>query len=285
MKTLFTIFGLAIVASGVYSQSIRDEKRINKTIPVTVSDGFTVKISNIDGDVEVYATDKNEVLVDLKITVKADNQSDLDKGMRELSLKERLDGKMLKLGMEAPFIVERWRDGELVGMQIEDCPDYGYRYDFKVGVPRSASLKASTVNDGDVLIGGIEGVIRANNVNGSIEIEEAMEVKVASTVNGDVTVTYSQNPTRNGYFHSINGDIILKMQPNLNASVYSKSMNGELFSSYNFEYLKPVVVKSEKSSRRGTVYKINEKTGIRIGSGGPEIKIETLNGNMYLKMK
>ena len=283
MKTLITILGLILGLQTLSSQPMREEKIIEKVIPVTLTDDFGVKISNINGDVEVYAIEKNEVKINLRITVKADDREDIEKGIRELSLKEQLKDGTLTLSMDAPFIIERWRNGEIIGTQIEDCPDYDYRYDFRVGIPKKASLKAGTVNGGDVFIEGVQGTIKANNVNGSIEITDVMEVKVANTVNGSIRIDYLQNPSENGYFHTINGDITLKLKEDLNATVNSKSMNGDLYSSYNFEYLKPTVEMSQKSNRRGTTYKINEKTGISIGTGGPELTLETLNGNMYLK--
>ena len=178
---------------------------------------------------------------------------------------------------------ERWEDERIEGFRINECPDYEYNYHFKVKLPQDAQLSASTINEGDVIITGITNTIKANNVNGNIDIKGAKNIKCVNTINGYIKVVFTENPTINGSYQTINGDITLMLRNKLNTQVHSKSMNGEIYSAFDYKYLKPTVKVNKTNRGRGTTYSIGQATGIVIGNGGPEITIETLNGDMFLK--
>jgi hypothetical protein len=61
-------------------------------------------------------------------------------------------------------------------------------------------------------------------------------------------------------------------------------MNGEFFTDFpDAELLPPsTTIKQEKNDGK-TVYKINKTTSVRFGKGGKTFKLETLNGNVYIK--
>jgi DUF4097 and DUF4098 domain-containing protein YvlB len=268
----------------IFGQQFEVKTQITKTIPIENTSDTWVIINNINGNVAVTSSKNNEVTVDLILTVMADYEDDFEDGKAELGLKTAWRKNKLLIGMDAPFIIESDdEDSEWFGTNCNMDADYDYRYDFKIRVPESVNLKASTINKGDVFISGIKESIKANNVNGDIDIEQVRHVRYANTVNGHINVIFERNPVRNSKYHTVNGDITLYLNENFNAKVYSKSLNGEIYSAFDFVYLKPALEVGESSSKQGTKYRIGEPSGVEIGKDGPILQIETLNGDMYLK--
>jgi hypothetical protein len=59
-------------------------------------------------------------------------------------------------------------------------------------------------------------------------------------------------------------------------------MNGGLYTDFAVTAL-PVAVSQPEQRNGKFVWKSNRMTGVRIGSGGPELTFETLNGNVLIK--
>jgi DUF4097 and DUF4098 domain-containing protein YvlB len=153
--------------------------------------------------------------------------------------------------------------------------------DFTIRVPSSVHLNVSTINDGDVTVGGVKGIVVANNVNGSIRLRDLERESMACTVNGDVDIEYTRNPQRDCRFYSLNGDINAWFQKGLAASMTFESFNGDFFTNVN--QLEPLPVSVEKTTTgKGVKYKVNGHR-YRIGSGGALLDFETFNGDVYLK--
>jgi DUF4097 and DUF4098 domain-containing protein YvlB len=283
MKSYLAILFLGSVLA-VQGQKFKDERVINETIPLTGSSDTWIVIHNINGNVQVTTSSSDEIEVDLRLTIAADYKDDFEDGKRELGMQHFQRDDKLYITMDAPFIREHQsEEGEWFGFSCMEDVDYEYWYDYQIRVPEHVNIKASTVNDGDVFISGVKGHIKASNVNGHIDIENAQNVRYANTVNGNINVTFDENPDADGKYHTINGDIILMLNSELNAKVYSKSMNGEIYSAFDFRYLEPTLEINQSDSKRGTRYRLGQHTGVEIGKNGPDIRMETLNGNMYLK--
>jgi len=79
----------------------------------------------------------------------------------------------------------------------------------------------------------------------------------------------------------VNGDVEARFAPGLAAEFRLKTLNGGIFSDFPVSYLppKPGVVKRENGRY---VYHGRSFQGVRVGQGGPEISMETLNGDILL---
>lgn len=256
-----------------------DQIKISKSYEIESPENFTVLIDNIFGNIEVESSNDNKVYLELEIEISGRSDALVEKAKRELELGERHVDDSLILYTKAPFIkMNRWGNGGM-GYNIPRDPQYKFRYQYKLRVPKNSGVYARTVNKGDVLIKDIDGVIRANNVNGDVEIKNARDVRAASTVNGDVTINFLENPKESVDFNTVNGDFNFELPKNFNAKIYFDSMNGELFTAFDYRRLSPQI---QKSSKEGT-FKIGSKTGVEIGAGGPEFSFSSINGNVYLK--
>lgn len=153
---------------------------------------------------------------------------------------------------------------------------------FTLKVPMNINVAASTVNDGDVTLENVKGAVRADNVNGSIRLTNIAGPTYASTINGDVDLDYSKNPTGECRYYSLNGDINANFIKGLAANVAFESFNGSFYTNINQMETLPAMVKQTKGD--GIKYKIGGNQ-YKVGSGGVLLDFETFNGDAYLKEK
>ncbi len=257
-----------------------DVVKISKTYEIDSPESFTVLVDNIFGDVVFESSQDDKVYLELEIEIFGRTDALVEKAKKELELGERLVDDSLILYTKAPFIRRcKWGNRGQYGYNIPRDPAYDFKYQYKLKVPKRIGVYARTVDKGDVLIKNIDGIVKANNVNGEVDIQNARDVREASTVNGDVTINFLENPKASVDFNTVNGDFNFELPKNFNAKIYFDSMNGSLFSAFDYRKLSPKIEKSEK----GGMFKIGTKTGVEIGSGGPEFSFKSINGNVYLK--
>jgi DUF4097 and DUF4098 domain-containing protein YvlB len=163
-----------------------------------------------------------------------------------------------------------------------DCDTkYDYKLDFTIKVPSSVNLVLSTINDGDISVENVNGVLKVENINGGIKLKNISREASATTINGNVDIEYAKNPNKACRFYTLNGDINAWFQKGLTANMAFKSFNGEFYS--NVKSLESLPASVEKEQADGeTKYKVNGNR-FKIGSGGALLDFETFNGNVYLK--
>lgn len=253
---------------------------INKTYDITNAEKMLVMVHNMNGDVTVEATDGTQISLALTIEISASTDDLIAQAKRDLKLGEYLKNDSLVLYTQAPFI-RRCEGQRLWGYNMTDGPDYSFKYQYQIRVPKKIAVHAKTVNKGDVLVKDMEGKVMVSNVNGNVEVQNVHDLRRASTVNGDVDITFVKSPQVPVKFNTVNGDFTFELPENFSARVFFDSMNGDLYTSFDYRRMSPKVEKSEKDG----VFKIGTKTGVEIGSGGPELSFKSINGNVYLKKK
>ncbi len=254
-------------------------------------------IANVNGDIKVQAYEGDKILVEVTKNINAKTPERLEKGKAEIQLGviDLADTIILYIdGLCTTFEKNTRRprkhsstDKDWGYSWMNNCQNcnesYGYSMDFTVKIPSSLNLSVSTINDGDIVVENVKGVVSANNINGSIRLQNLMREAHASTINGDVDVEYAQNPQRDCRFYSLNGDINALFQKGLAASMSFESFNGSFYT--NIDRLEPLPALVEKKNHdQGMKYKINGNR-FKIGSGGAYLDFETFNGNVYLKEK
>lgn len=264
---------LILLLTLVNTDLTKETITVNKTYELDSPKDMVVVIDNTFGSVSVEPSGDNNVYLTLNIEISAGNQLLMDQAKRDLSLGEIFSHDSLVFFTKAPFISRnKW------GHNMQNGPNYSFKYQYTLKVPKDVILEAKTVNNGKIYVKDI-GTVKASNVNGAVEIKNVNQVLQASTVNGDVTINFLENPKNPIDFNTVNGDFTLELPKNLNAQVFFDSMNGDLFTAFDYQKLSPKVKKTEKD---GT-FKIGTKTGVEIGSGGPELSFKSINGNVYLK--
>jgi len=119
------------------------------------------------------------------------------------------------------------------------------------------------------------------NVNGDIEMDGVAGSGTARTVNGPVVVSFRQNPKENSEFKTINGNVDLKFAPDLSADFRLKTFNGGIYSDFPVTAM-PVHAMQEERRGNKVIYRSDRYAEVRVKSGGPQIQVENLNGDIRI---
>ena len=236
----------------------------------------TLEIDNVFGSIKVLGYNGDIVKVTAQKTIRAETNETLQQAKTEVKLDISSKGNTIIFFVNGPFRTEKgsisWNARKI---------RYIVQYDFEVNVPHKTGLRLKTVNDGNIYVSDINGDFGIRNVNGRIKMEKINGSGKAHTVNGKVAVLFNKNPGSNCSFHTINGNLEVTFLPGLSADFKLKTFNGKIYSDFPTTYLPPTLVKGErKKGKYG--YKSSRFQGVRIGSGGPTIKMDTLNGNILI---
>jgi hypothetical protein len=237
----------------------------------------TVKVDNVFGSITVSGVAAATVRLEAKKSLRADSQDDLLKAEREVKLSMAEKDNQLDIYVDGPF---RCRNGSVDWSDR----DYIVAYDFELQVPERTSLILKTVNDGDILVKNVRGSFTIRNVNGHIELQNVAGPVSCKTVNGRIRANFLENPASACAFTTINGDLDVRFMPDLAADFQLKTLNGEIYSDYPVSYL-PAKAGTEHRDKGRFVYRSHSFQGVRVGKGGPEITMDTLNGDILIAGK
>jgi len=137
---------------------------------------------------------------------------------------------------------------------------------FMVQLPRSIPIDASTVNGG-LQIEGVSAPVQAATVNGRIAVSTSTGPVQATTVNGSIEANMQSLTSGDVRLTTVNGSVSAGLPLQINANIDAETVNGRVETDF------PVKIMGKISPRhlRGT-----------IGSGGPTLKLITVNGSISL---
>lgn len=255
---------------------VRDEEKIQKSFTLPAAAHKSLEIDNIWGSIEVIGDTTDKVELAVNRTTSAESKDKIEKAKKEVTLDATQEEGAVKFYVNGPF-----------RCQCDDCrhsrEDDGYRVkmDFKVHVPRDIDLKVKTVNEGRVEIHDVNGSFLVRNVNGDIEMDNVAGSGTARTVNGPVVVSFRQNPRENSEFKTVNGKIELRFAHDLSADFRFKTFNGGIYSDFPVTTLPVHGIQEERHGGK-MLYRADRFTEARVNTGGPEIQIENLNGDIRI---
>lgn len=250
----FALLATTLVATPALSQDSWNWRK-------AVAAGKTLEIKGINGDIRAVAATGNEVEV---LARKSARRSDLESVT--IKVVEHAGGVTICAMYPTPR-----------GKQENECqPGRGGRMNnnnndvevvFEVRVPRGVAFTGRTVN-GSIRATGMTADVVGTTVNGSVRVATT-GLAGASTVNGEVDVTMGRANWSNELdFSTVNGSITLTMPENVSADVEASTVNGSFDSDW------PMTVRGKFGPKR-----------IRgqIGTGGRELTLSTVNGNIDLR--
>lgn len=260
------------------SLNVTEQEDVNKSFPFPATgEKRSLTIDNIWGFVHVTGGSGDQVQLVAKKTTRAESKDELELAKKQVSLDITQEGSLLKFYVNGPF-----RCQCDCGCEGREHLGYIVKYDFELQVPRDVNLTVRTVNDGDVKVQNVAGQYSVRNVNGPVEMTNVAGSGTAKTVNGELKVLFRDNPSTESSFVTVNGDVDLYFLPKLSADMRFKTFNGEIFSDFQMAALPPRP--PEETHKDGKfVFHADRYSGGRIAAGGPEIKIETLNGDIHIR--
>lgn len=284
---LFLLLGF-VVHGQVHKENITKELRFSSQSPENL-----FILENINGNVAVEGYNGQTIVLEVIKTIEASENSDLETGKKEIQLGIVEKGDVIWAYMITPctkeytgLTSEELREGRNRNWK-ENCrweTNYEYQLDFRVKVPQNIMLDVSTINNGEVTLNNVSGsLIKANNINGGITLDGIVGDVELNTINGDLNLTYTKNPTGKSKYYSLNGDINAFFQKGLSADLFFESFSGDFYTSLNNLEALPVEMKEKREKEKGIAYKIGGKSGVRVGNGQAHLEFETFNGNVYVK--
>jgi hypothetical protein len=137
---------------------------------------------------------------------------------------------------------------------------------FTVHLPKGVPIDASTVNGG-LEIDGVSAPVAANTVNGRIVVNTSQGPVQATTVNGSIEANMQELLEGDVRLETVNGSVTAGLPLRINANIDAETVNGRVETDFPVK----IIGKISPKHLRGT-----------IGSGGPTLKLATVNGSITL---
>jgi DUF4097 and DUF4098 domain-containing protein YvlB len=164
---------------------------------------------------------------------------------------------------------------------------YQRTVDLTITVPIHTSVSLHTVNDGNILVSGIDGDLDVDDVNGEVDLKNIGGSVVAHALNGHVVATLNRvDPQKPMAFSSLNGDIDVTFPADLKANVSMRTDNGEVYSDFDVKVQSTAPQQTVEDNRgKGGKYRVKIEKNVRgtINGGGQEIQFKNFNGNIYIR--
>ena len=233
-----------------------------------IAPGAAVEIKGINGDITAEPATDGEVQV---VAVKSSRRGDLNSV--ELKVVEHGGGVTICAiypndDSTNPNTCEPGASGERRNSSATgNGRNNDVRVDFTVRVPPRVGFVGRTIN-GEIGAASLASNIVSRTVNGSIRISTSGYAE-ATTLNGGISARLGDaNWPEALTFKTLNGEITLDLPSNTSTEVKAETLNGTINSDF------PLSLKSLTSRRR--------LIG-RIGPGGRELVLKTLNGSINLR--
>ena len=204
-------------------------------------------LENLNGDVRISTWDRDEVKVE---------------AVKRALRPERLD--------DARIIVDCAGNTLSIRTQYAAGTDDPASVEYRITVPRRATLSEVKLINGGLSIVGVAGDVKASAVNGSIHAEQLEGEADLSTVNGPLDAGFNRLAgARAISLSSVNGPITLSLPADARASVNARNLAGGIQSDFGQA---PAVAESG-GHRLHTVIK---------GGGGTRIHLHNVNGGIQI---
>lgn len=265
---LTTLPNLALSADWVKERKEWTERfELNTSAP-------TLKIENIWGDVTVSPGPEGEITMKMIELRSAPDQESFERSLEvyPLLINNSDDGVVARVGPEH----DRW-------YRNNPCRHCEVDVQFEVQVPPNTRVYASTINDGEVMVSDIEGLVRAGNVNGPVAVLNARSCDIVESINGDVNLTFASEPGADCQIETINGDIDISVPDGAGLNVAMDLGNGQMVSELPVD---PVAIPArvEHREKAGThYYSIQQAAGVKLAGGGHVFSVTSMNGDLRIQ--
>jgi len=226
----------------------------NQTYPLTPTG--RVSISNINGDVHISVWDRNEVKVEAaKRAYKPERLSEVT-----IEVNNTADSVQIKTKYPERNLNFSSRNRENNPASVE----------YTLTIPRGARLDSAELVNGSLDIDGIQGDVDASLVNGEVRAGGLGGEGKLSTVNGRAEANVSRlSESKSVTLSSVNGSIVLIVPSGANAQVKASTIHGGITNEFGL------------AVEDGPY--VGHNLNGQIGSGGPRIKLNNVNGSIAIK--
>jgi hypothetical protein len=214
--------------------------------------GSVVDVSGINGSIDLETADTE--IAEVLIVRSANKREDLQ--FRQIAILH--EPNRLRIRTED--------DRKSIFSEMATVPEGKQRVILKV--PHKVRFNTNRLN-GNLTTGEIDGRVDINGVNGAVKIGQARGEAFFRGINGSIEATIAKLADEGVRVTGVNGNTKLSFIGDVNANIEASGFIGDV---------QPDLPKVEVQSSESMVgsYKA------RIGSGGVPIRVEGVNGNVYL---
>jgi hypothetical protein len=231
------------LGSGCLSHTLSVRDTLEETRPLGATGRF--ELENTNGRVEVETWDREEVRIHAELRASSERR------LRDIEVRIEGEGDRVSVTTRLP-------GSSFLGGGAEVA--------YRISVPRTARVELGSVN-GRLTLVGVEGVVKASTVNGRVELEGSPSEVDASTVNGRIEAKYySAAGSGRHRFSTTNGRVTLCLPGDVEGRFEASTVNGRVRSDLPLE----VEGRTHKRIRD------------RIGQGGADYALETVNGSVRI---
>jgi len=269
---------VSLLASEALAQSSSDRIVVPLSDPARAA---VLEVSLLSGGITVTGWDGKEVVIQL---VSGDHDPD-----EEMDVESDSDPDDRSHGL-------RRIPNLAAGLEIDEADNVvsvssaSHREaNLAIQVPRTATIRLGTVNDGDIVVRDVAGEITAENTNGDIRLQKVSGPTVVHALNGQVDAELLRiDPKKSYSFSSLNGDIDVTLPADTRAELQIKTDNGEIYTDFDLQLgAKTSEIESgdDKASRKGKKRHYGFETSMvgTLNGGGTSMRFQTFNGSIYIR--
>jgi len=265
------IISIAAAALFTLAQPLCAQSDNRVTVPLTdPARPVTLRAHLVSGSITVKGADVKEVIVEARARGDEAHSGGRAEGMKRIP--------MTSTGLNI--------EAENNNVRVS-TDSYQRTVDLTITVPIHTSVSLHSVNDGNILVTGVDGEFDVNNVNGEVDLKNIGGSVVAHALNGHVVATMNRvDPQKPMAFSSLNGDIDVTFPADLKANVSLRTDNGEVYSDFDVKVQPNAPQQTVEDDRgKGGKYKVKIDKNVRgtINGGGQEIQFKNFNGNIYIR--
>ncbi|RPI23352.1 MAG: hypothetical protein EHM61_19945 [Acidobacteria bacterium] len=273
--TLLSVVACAALLAAAAAPVEQKETIRKQFSPVNGGAPMSLVIDNMWGAITVNVHQRPDVEVVIDKKLEAPSEAAAQRFTEKVKLDISQTGNDVRLYVDGPFR-ERNRGFRNRDWDFEDSR---LVCDYQVLIPANARIELKTVLDGDIKVTGAAGEFDIDVVIGSADLRSMSGFGRVSAINGGVTAVFDRNPVSPCYFKTINGDVRVSFPESLSAELHFKTFHGDVFTDFPVTTLPPLPTKRESQNGK-SIYRVSEFFRVRVGKGGPELKFDTLNGDI-----
>lgn len=269
---------LAILSTAVAARDWNTEAR--EPFHYTFSSDKTLDVDNVNGEIRVTGDGGNTIRVEGERITRAIDKQAVDLAKKEVTLDVNEKDGIAQFYVNGPFRGDNHSSDYHGFHWHSDGHDYEVAYNFNIRVPRDLELRLRSVNGG-IRTDQTSGRFEISGVNGTIDMAATAGYGRVNAVNGRIEIAFREAPKAHSEFHTVNGAIETTFPPNFSADIAVHTVNGTAYTDFDATALANGNLPQNRDGR--FVYRPDRNTRLRIGSGGPELEFQTVNGDIRIK--
>lgn len=228
----------------------------------------TLKVQNQNGPILIKGTNRKDILIKYK-SLEDEN----------IKMEKQEDGLTKISGGTPGFdIIEQ---DNVVTIESGFMSRKGI--DFYIEVPTAFNLNVQAFMQGDVKVENIKGEVVIENFNGGIEALNISGHVIANSFNGPIKASFAQVSADTPMaFTNHNGDVDITFPANLKATFKVKTDMGDLYTGFEMDVMQEEMKKENKEGKWQRTF-LGGWINATVNGGGPEIKVKTHNGDVYVR--